>query len=55
MSIKKEIILSVNKSLPFHVRSEDLDAHVTRTKPLGAQMRCGMQVLNCILPYSVGS
>lgn len=25
---------------PFHVRSEDLDAQVTGTKPLGAEMRC---------------
>lgn len=25
---------------PFSVRSEDLDAQVMGTKPLGAQMRC---------------
>lgn len=37
ISAEKEIVSSVNKFLPFHIRLRNLPTHITRTKSLGGQ------------------
>lgn len=37
ISAEKEIVSSVNKFLPFHIRLGNLPTHITRTKSLGGQ------------------